>query len=282
MEQFYSVALHNAGHLPTAADKKVVFHGVNKSGSLAMANVLRQSYQRASRTHQFLSHYHRSPSRLDELFESIRRNGGGHSLFIAHYLFRAPQIRNCKFTYVSQVRHPLVRTLSVHNWLKKNHRKRNNGDDGFPGLEEFVKQSKGRAHSQYSQFGIGFGKNRARLMSKLTNQQIFDRAIAAVEADFGWIGIAEYFEESIFAMCHLLGLPEVAPWQRDRRNEDRIALASLSPSTVALIEEVYQYEFRFYDYVKARFLSAVSRVDFGPAFAEYKHICTPEYRERII
>jgi hypothetical protein len=119
-------------------------------------------------------------------------------------------------------------------------------------------------------------------MNRLTNQQIFDRAISAVEKDFKWIGIAEYFEESIFAMCHVLGLPEVAPWQRDRRNEDRIALAALSASTRALIEDVYQFEFRFYHYVKDRFLSAVKDVMFGPEFEKYKEVCTPEYRERII
>jgi hypothetical protein len=282
MERFYSVALKNADHLPKAADRKVAFHGVNKSGSLAMANVLKEAYERAGRSNQLFSHYHDNPETLEELFALARSRSPGHALYIAHYLFRARPLKGCNLSYVSQVRHPLVRTLSMHNWGKAHHRLQHGTVTGFPSLDEFVLQTEGKRQTQYIQFALGFAENRNSRAKRMTNQELLDRALAAVESDFLWVGLAEYFEESIFVMCHLLDLPETPLWIRDRRNEDRMLLEALPSSSRNLIESVLELEFRFYEHVKTRFLAAVSAVDFGPRFADYKRACLSQYRDRLL
>lgn len=275
----YDVRLQGAEHLERLTSARVVFHGVNKSGSLAMSNTLRDCYAHAGRSAQLFSHYHNEPPRLDDLLALVHRAGSGHQLFIAHYLYGAidaPDVR-----YVSQVRHPLPRALSAYNWLRNKHIRQHGSADGFPDLETHVRRTGGKNHAQYVNFGIGFGENAIVTRRAMSCDEIYERAIRVADETFHWIGLAEYFEESIFVMCHLLGLPSVAPWQRDRRNEDRMRLAALPPATKDLIEQVYEHDFRFYAHVKKRFLSRLRGVDFGPHFEEYKRICIGEYRDRL-
>ena len=193
MTRRFSVAARGDA-LPLLTSRRVVFDGINKSGSLAMTNVLREAYHFDGRANQFFSHYHSCPKSLPELIRIIKNSRSGHGFFVGHYLYRAfdPDLPGCAI--VTQFRHPLSRVLSCYSWLKRKHAESTVTAASFPTLEQWVKRTKGRAHSQAIQFGVGFGEWAEASEPDKDLRALLDRALGNIEKHVAWYGIAEYFE----------------------------------------------------------------------------------------
>ena len=266
--------------LPVAGDRQVVFHGVNKSGSLTMANVLRESYYHHARANQYFCSYLGIPKHQAD-FNRILEASTGHSLFISHYIYRDVPLPP-EALLVTQVRHPLPRTLSVYGWLKRNHLRRNDDSlEGFPGLEEWIHSMKGRGHTQMAQFVHKLGTTRQETV-RMPNDELYERALENFDRDVAWFGVAELFEESAFALAHICGLGTVAPWEKDTRNRWRQPLSETEDEIIDLIHEVYAHEFRFYERALATFRERIDQIDFGPSLEAYKQRCNAEYGERLV
>ncbi len=102
----------------------------------------------------------------------------------------------------------------------------------FDQLRDFIEKTKGVGHSLIGQFGVGWGSHRKSLHRSLRAQDIFELAIDRLRVIFYFFGIAEYFEESIFAFAKLCGLTSVAPWVRDNRNPAGLWRARLVMTSV--------------------------------------------------
>jgi len=260
----------------------VVFHGINKSGSLAMADVLREGLIAAGRAQDAVSHYHMpGVLPLDE-YKALIESRSGRFLAVAHYLygFLPPAPRRI---WVTQFRHPLPRIVSTYIWQKKKHIKRHKSADGFPRLSDYVRDSHGVRHSQVIQLGIGYGRFKSSAEKrKLPPKVLFELSVEAIEREFSAIGIAENFEESIFCFAALLGIPSVVPWVTDRRNIERRPVDELSQNQRDLIRDVYQWDFELYDWALGKFAEQMSRIDFGPALEAYKAACADQYKDRLL
>jgi hypothetical protein len=279
-DDLFPVALEG-GDVPRAGDRAVVFHGVNKSGSLAMANVMREAYTAQGREAEFYSAYHRLPRGQEAFNRVLTEHRSGHAFFVSHYIYRDLELPPGALL-VTQVRHPLPRVLSVYGWLKRNYMRDHDGSiEGYPGLESWIVAMKGRGHTQMSQFARPLGVS-AKAFKRMTNEEIYERAVENFERDVVWHGIAELFEESIFALAHVCGLDAVPPWRKDTRNRWRQSLAETDERIVELIHESYEHEFRFYEWALARFRERIARIDFGPSLPAYKERCRGEYGERLV
>ena len=283
-EQWFPVEVDGGLRFRPDDYRQIVFHGVNKSGSLVLSDVIRNSYIREERGHEFFSQYHQQPADLGELLRVLEsQNAPG--FFVAHYLygrFKAPKERRLLFT---QVRHPLPRIVSCYQWLLNKHQGQQGDGQGFPSLDEFVRSGRGKSHSQIVQFGVGWGLNdpdRRKLIRELSPEEIRARAVRAIERDVGLVGVAEYSEETIFLLAHVCGLTEVPAWRRDVRNKGRPFVSELSEETIRLIEDVYEEDFRLYNWVKERFFEQLDGLKFGPSLATYKHVCAGEYKDRLL
>lgn len=279
MTERYSVRLA-APALPVAADRPIVFHGVNKSGSLAMERVLREAYYTQSRAHEFFSHYSGVPKHLDTMAE-IMRHSSGPRCFVGHYIYQAFDLP-ADALLVSQVRHPVPRMLSVYGWLVRNDERKHGKGGGIPDFETWLRGSKGRRHTQMSQFALGFAPDYKRKLTTISANDLADRAIERLERDFAWIGVAEYFEESIFAMAHICGLDSVAPWEKDMRNVWRQPLKEVDTTMLDLIESTMTHELRFYRYAVDLFRKRIAEIDFGPELGDYRLRCEAAYGDRIL
>lgn len=269
-----------APDLPIAGDRPVVFHGVNKSGSLAMANVMRDAYAAAGRSDEFISHYHKRPLEFDDFADALR-NAEGPGFFVAHYIYGRIELpRNALL--VTQVRHPLPRTLSVYGWIRRKYQQRVGTLADFPSFGQWVVKTKGRHHSQVANLGMGFAKGFRERTGQASLESIYNGATVNLYNDFAWCGLAERFEESIFALAHIVGLKSVPAWMRDKRNADRPALAETSEGDLTLIREVLEHEFRFYATAYGLFDERLAACTFGPALARYKERCASEYGERLL
>lgn len=268
------------GALPSApGTSQIVFHGINKSGSLAMAKVIQEAHQFAERESEFISHYHQGGSGED-FIEAINSIPTARSFVVGHGLFGALKPAANRI-WVTQFRHPLPRTLSCYQWLKRNHQAKST--EPFASLEEFVSRNAGIGHSQIFQFGIANGPRRTRRRRSLTAENLFDISVDVLHANISLIGIAEYFEESIFAFAAACGLPSVTTWKRDDRNKGRQPTSELSKDEVSLIEDCYRYDFKLYQYALQLFLEQNAKLGIeNPTLADYRVACKPQYKDRIL
>lgn len=264
---------------------QIVFHGINKSGSLAMANVLGEAYQHTGRASEFISHYHtvhtvgKTDVFIERLNASVRAR---RSFVVSHYLFGALKPANNR-VWVTMFRHPLPRIVSCYQWLKVRHESKLKTPYGS--LEDFVllRGRKGTAHSQVGQFGAGYGPNGPLRWKRMSAQDMFEISIDQIAAHVGLIGIAEYFEESIFAFAALCGFADVVPWSRDTRNKGRRSVGELTEHEVALIREHYHYDFLLYEHVLARFREQSRGLGIESASLQaYREACRSQYNDRIL
>lgn len=260
-------------------ETQILFHGVNKSGSLAMATAMRDAYSFAERSGEFYAHYFQPRLNLDEYLQEVQRREG-HHFFVAHYLYGAiPPSANRIF--VTQFRHPLPRILSCYNWLKRLHDKKGHAKP-FPTLDEWVERTKGIKHSQIAQFGIGFDRRAVHRRTMLTPENIFEICIAALEREVLFFGIAEQFEESVFLFAALCRLRHVVPWVRDQRNPGRMHSTGVAPASRGLIQDVFEYDFKLYAHALEIFNHRIASINFGPDLAGYKQACLSQYNDRIL
>jgi hypothetical protein len=284
MERF-AVAVQPPGGLPDGRDKRVVFHGVNKSGSLALARVVREAYYADQRAHEFFSEYMGIPRRYDDAVAIIQGAGRGHAFFIGHRLFNAVREPQAGRLVLTQVRHPLPRMVSVYHWLKHRHERVPGApqvdSEAFPSLDEFVRRGRGVSHSQMNQFATGFESAAPARPKRAKPAEVYERAVEVLTTRVDWFGLAEYFEESIFTYAAICGLSSVQRWGRDDRNTGRQMVWDLPESTRAMIEDVYEYEFRFYAFARDLFLERIAKLRLEGDFEAYKAACATEYKDRL-
>jgi hypothetical protein len=280
--RWFSVAVRDHGHVLPQQDKKIVFHGINKSGSLCLAKVIRDAYAKAGRMEEIHSHYHSQPwIELDkylDLFRTTRPPG----FFIAHYLFWQVPFDDPELIFITQFRHPLTRHLSIYEWLRKRHILGGGTPQSYPGFEEYVRAGAGKRHAQIVHFSARYGENFHRLQHSLTPEEMFERSIQNIERHVYFAGISELFEETIFVVAHICGLRNVSVWKRDERNVGRPMSWTLEQKTIDLVHEVYRYDFKLYDWVKRRFQGLLDKISLGGDFEAYRLECNHQYKDRLL
>jgi hypothetical protein len=277
----YSVRLANPEALPTQAGKRIIFHGVNKSGSRALSDVVRRSLAAAGREHEYHSHYDMRGTRILDFLKLIRTRPPP-AFFVGHYLFGRVDLADPNNVLITQFRHPLPRLLSCYHWRKANYARQHGSDAGFPDFSRFVVEGGGRANSQIFQFAAGFGRNMMPVWRTFTAQQMLEAAMENIERHVAFFGIAEHFEETIFLTAHLCGVPRVHPWKKDVRNAGRPLASTLPQATIDLVEETYRCEYEFYAWAKRRFLDVVGRAGLRGDIEGYRAACAGEYKDRLL
>ena len=103
----------------------------------------------------------------------------------------------------------------------------------------------------------------------LTPQEALRRARITL-SQFLFVGIAEYFSESMWVVSRLLGLEKVNIWRRALAISGRPELKDLSPALIARIERAVAADIILYQECRKRFLELFAQYDFGSEFEEYK------------
>ena len=266
---------------PYRAERKVViFHGVNKSGSMCFANVFRKAYIAASRREEFCCHYHAPRYEWDELLRRIE-DSTPHALFISHSLYGAVKAKQHQ-VFATMFRHPLPRIVSGYQWVKNRFVENGGKAEDFQTLEQFVEKGQGITWSQIAQFGMGFDPEVRSRKWRHSTEETFQMCIENIERDITWFGIAELFEETLFIFASLCGIPSVPAWKRDVRNPGRALASELSQSSQEMIRHFYRYDFELYERMLALFQQRVDRLELKGDFETYKSVCAGEYKERLL
>ena len=262
-------------------DKVVLFHGVNKSGSLCLSSVIKEAYYMHGRRDRFFSRYHSIPRDIDEFQDEIRK-ADKHCFFVDHNLYHNAPASKIRQAWITQLRHPLPRALSSYQWNKNKHVK--SGSVGeFPPISEYFESIRNTNYWQYqfTQFGLGFSEDRYKLAKRNTMKDILSMALENLERDFTFVGIAELFEETIFILADMLGLDFVTPWTRDERNKGRISVSDISKETNLLIEDIFEFDYLLYKHAKNEFEKLVRSRGIGGEILRYKAACESQYKDRV-
>ncbi len=277
---WFDVLVYDHGQFPPKADKKIVFHAVNKSGSLCLDRVIRDSFCRQGRKHEFCSHYHSGLT--VERFVDVIRTSAPPRFFIGHQLFGRVPLGDPTFTIITQFRHPLPRLLSCYEWTRKRHIANGGTLESFCSFEQFVRRGAGKSHSQIIQFAAKSGEDSLAIRRSLTPRKLFERSLENIERYLYFAGIAEMFEETIFLVAHICGIQKVPPWKRDRRNVERPMAWTLAQETINLVHEVYRYDFELYDWAKRRLEQLLRKITLAGDFAAYQRKCNDQSNDRLL
>lgn len=257
--------------------RKIICHGVNKSGSLALTDVLRQGYVNEHRANQFFSHYRGIPRDFEHLVKLVE-SSCGHGFFVAHSLYGAYEHRSSEHLLVTQFRHPLPRVLSCYQWLRNKSKKRG---EPFPGLEEWVVGTRGVVHSQVAQFAFGFTPGWQQKRRAAQGEELLELSLNNIARDVSWFGIAEHFEESIWCMAALCGLSSVPAWKRDNRNKGRALVTRRPEAELEIVRDVFRWDFQLYEYALGVFRQRLSRLTLGGDLEQYRADCSGQYKDRL-
>ncbi|WP_436123029.1 hypothetical protein [Aminobacter sp. LjRoot7] len=257
---------------------QIIFHGINKSGSLALSTALRAGYKQEARLNQFFSRYLSIPEHERD-FHEIILNSSGHAFFVDHEIYGAIPPAPHR-ALVTILRHPLPRIFSVYRWLERHHSK--DYGSSMPGFIDWVRNTNGITYSQLEQFGAGYGPKMHDLR-KLPGDELLERAKQALANDVHCLGLAERFEETIFLFAHLCGLSAVPAWKRDDRNSDRPLVSTIDKSDLDLVEEVFHRDFELYKFAVELFEKQLKDIRFHEGELDrYKKACIGEYKDRLI
>lgn len=228
----------------------ILFHGVNKSGSWAMADVLKKTYYHIGADENYSCRYFGLPHDREESllrFSKNSKNSIAPRILIDHDLAELRgRFPSAKF--ITLLRDPIKRIISCYYWLNSHHPEFIKNRD----ILSWAKQS-GRDYTLCSQFAYKNG------LKVFTDQSISNRELANIARtwftnNISAFGLSEFFEESVFWIASHLGLDQVPEWDPDLRNVKRPTWDSIDINIYNELEEMFAYDVFFYQEFRGVFL----------------------------
>lgn len=243
----------------------ILFHGVNKSGSLAFAKVLHTAYVKSGNDHRFMCRYMQMPASKDEAFKQFREKLDLNPILIDHGLFgREEDYPRTKV--VTILRDPLRRVISIYFWLSSHHPEKILGRD----LLSWAAQD-WRSYSQVRQFAYDHRNSRT---AHAIDQKPIGELIATAECKFhskvAWFGICELFEESIISLATELGLRTIPVWEDDKRNIAKPKFNTLPKNLERALTEILSYDIAFYEIKKQEFIRNMRKTPLSAFVQKYR------------
>ena len=276
MSNRFKINVTSTSYFDGIETSEVVFHAMNKVGSLAMGNTIAEAFESAGLSSKLLSHY-KIGGTSDDFYEMVKSKKS--KLVVGHKLYGALEPRKDRIWF-TQFRHPLPKLLSSYNWLKIKHEKKNNKP--FKTLKDFVLGTKGAKHCLVQQFGHKWELFKQPFESSPNARSLYLASLCELEKNIHTLTLAEKFEESLFIVARLCGLPSLAPWFRDIRNPGRKLSHEISDEERDVIMDVYFYDYELYNYAVNRFNKQLQQINFGDNLEEYKQVCIKQYNDRIL
>ena len=276
MSERYELNITSPSYFDGIDESEVVFHALNKSGSMALENVMREAFDYAGRSDEFLSHY-KIGGRIESFCKLVSKKKS--KFVVAHYLYGALKPRKRRI-WITQFRHPLPKFLSTYNWIKIKTEKKSGKP--FMSLKKFALNPKLIKHNLIYQFGAEWEKFKNHGESAPTAKSLYEASLVALETHVHSLTLAERFEESLFLVARLCGLSSLAPWIRDNRNPGRKLSHEISAEEREIIDQALYYDYQLYNYAVNRFERQIMQIDFGDNLENYKQVCLNQYKDRLL
>lgn len=238
--RLYTVPPHQ--FLRDLSRERVFFHGVNKSGSTAMASVLLQAYQANGRASSFMCRYFGNPPDSETAIARLRERSADHAILLDHNLVGIRSLFR-DAAYITLLRDPVRRIISCYYWLRTHHPEELGGRE----LKQWVAHG-GRAYTTIFQFACyeSPGVDTKKHIMTLSPERMYEMGRAWFSYNMDSFGITELFEESAMLFASQLGLSSIPAWNADKRNKQRPRWELVDEGIKQYIADLISYDVEFY------------------------------------
>lgn len=169
-------------------------------------------------------------------------------LLTGHFNFGLHKHFTEKYDYITMLRHPVERTVSFYNYVKRQKKHRL--------LDAVRGKSLIECITQVKDFDVVNGQAR-KLSNTNDEDKMLDSALKNIEKHFKFVGIQEYFDESILLLNEKLDL--------GIKSYTKLNSAKSKPQVdkelIRAIENTNQVDLKLYSILKEKFLQEISAIE---------------------
>lgn len=228
-------------------NKRLIFLHLPKNAGTSMNSILKKNYiQKEIFEVRFNTDRTGNLTEFKEMPQDKRDNIkflSGHFDFGLHEYFSNP------FQYVSMMRHPVERTVSFYNYIKrkKSHRL----------LDVVKKKSLIECVTEVKDFDVVNGQ--ARKLSGTDDESLMlEKALENIDNHFAFMGIQEHFEESMLLLGHKLEskIGYLSHLNRAGTNHE------IDNELIREIEKLNQVDLELYEIMRNRFFEELKEIKY--------------------
>ncbi|ACB53904.1 unknown [Crocosphaera subtropica ATCC 51142] len=223
-------------------EQTVIFLHIHKTGGRTLEDILKKQYDpqkilstdnlKWRQSHETLSQY--SPAELENI-KLIK----GHMYFGIHNILLQP------FTYITILRDPIERVLSLYCYIRD--------EPKNPQHKELIE--KGMNLEQFLCSGIAktAENGQTRILSgiqaenKPCSDEMFKLAKENLSKYFSVVGLTEQFDETLILLKRLLGY-NIPIYSTKNKNKRRLSIDDISAKERKMIEQYNSFDLQLYEY----------------------------------
>ena len=193
---------------------------------------------------------HSNQKRWRKVYDLFREQSKGRNTYqclVGHTWYGVHEGIDVQTQYVTLVRNPVKRFISLYNYFLDRCRK-----------EHWISKELNKRSMTFSDFILdrdlsGHWENQQVQMisgDMSPDQSSLSKALSNIEKDFLFIGMTEHFDEEVVHLSDLLdwGFPF---YKRKNTSKKHVTINHLSPDTICKVIEHNRLDIALYEYVKA-------------------------------
>lgn len=241
-----------------APDDTIVFLHVPKTAGNTVTWLLDRRYAQDRRYAVPTSPIEIPP--LEEIVAGLRALPAAQlerlDLVTGHFPFGVHEALPRRARYVTFVRDPVERVVSVYHYLRSHPSHHLRGEANRLTLREFAERNvPGNLHDGQTAFLAGKGIWHDRF-----DDELLAEALANVETHFSAVGVTERLEESVLVLRRQLGWGSSVYYRSQNVNRAR-PREGLDAETAAVLEELNQLDRKLYDHACSLLDSELERLE---------------------
>lgn len=181
-----------------------------------------------------------------------------------HNCYAAGDPQGSSWARITLLRNPLRRMLTAFNYGRLVHPY----EFPFNTFEQYLDSSQFRRQSMA--FELSQMAGRVSVEAERSTDLLYREARTSLERDYVFAGVTERFEETIFLICLLAGLPTIEMWWRVLSTPRGLQVDDLDKVTRRRAENALEVDFALYNEAKEKFSRLVEASGLGPALAFYR------------
>lgn len=227
-------------------NKGLIFLHLPKNAGTTLNGILEKKYSKKEIFH--VRYNENGIWNLNEFKELPQEEKDNIQLLTGHFNFGLHEYFSNDFNYITMLRHPVERTVSFYNFIKKQKTHR---------LFDSVKnKSIIECVTQVKDFDVVNGQ--ARKLSNTDDENLMlNKALENIEQHFVFVGIQEYFDESILLLNNKLKL---GIRYYSKLNVTRVK-PQIDTELIREIEKTNQVDLELYNIIKNRFFEELEGIN---------------------
>ena len=239
---------------PNTGQPLVIFLHHMKTGGTTLRRIIRRQYPPGAALSVVHRHFDFSSDQFDRVGAAVRERDvrlvQGHIPFGLHERWQVDA------TYVTLLREPVDRVVSLYYYMLQQHQA-DFLQDGRPiGLERFIKSERAIA--------MEVDNAQTRRLSGLNpefgrcSREMLDRAREHLHRHFSVVGVTEQFDQTLILLQKTFGW-RYPLYTRDNVTRSREKKEALAPGTIELVERYNELDRELYDEARAMLADQIRR-----------------------